>query len=396
MGWPAGDYSAYTSPSASGRLFRGLTPRNDELEGAIALGSTRGLIAASNLYATTAAGELADQLGHSSLWWTYEASTPGWYQFYTSASWFSPRPSLVVYEIDASGSLREISRSRDGKVVFRAEPGKQYAIRASTVDSTNGGGFVLNWTPVDAPAWLRYFGSFADTKDTQGNAVLLIDAGSLAFVEDGSELYTVSPVGLTVFERDSATGELTNGESIDDDLAGSLLVHDPERDRLIANRCETWRVYVGSDATDDIEGSDLTVEGDPASCGRRLFLDPDGTFLYRVVPEMGIEVFSIGDDDLSYEATTQITGIKDAAISRNGDYVYAVYLDAPSSVRTFRRDQENGSLTREGSTWRWNFRDMDTLALADNKHLFVIRGSSGFTAMYDVHNGAPSGKTCQR
>ena len=388
VGWPAGDYGAYTSSSASGRLFRGLTPRNDELEGAITLGSTRGLTFASNAYATTAAGELADQLGHSSLWWTYETPTPGWYQFYTTAT----RPSLVVYEIDATGSLREISRSRDGKLVFRAEPGKKYAIRASTVDSTYGGDFGLYWTPVDAPAWLRYFGSFADTQDTQGNEVLLIDAGSLAFVEDGSELYTVSPVGLTVFERDSATGELTNGESIDDDLAGSLLVHDPERDRLIANRCETWRVYVGSDATDDIEGSDLTVEGDPASCGRRLFLDPDGTYLYRVVPEMGIEVFSIGDDDLSYEATTQITGIKDAAISRNGDYVYAVYLEATSRVRTYRRDQDNGSLTREGFTRSWReIRDMDTLALADNKHLFVIRRSSGYTFMFDVHNGAPSG-----
>ena len=390
VGWPAGDYNAYTSPSASGRLVRGLTPLNDELEGAIALGSTRGLSSASNAYATTAAGELKDQLGHSTLWWTYEAPTAGWYEFYTMAI-TGTEQALIVYEIDANGSLREIDRSRGGKVVFRAEPGKQYAIRASSVDGSYGRSMKLYWKPVGAQAWLRYLGSFADTEDTQGNAVQLIDAGSLAFVEDGSDLFTVSPAGLTVFERDSATGNLTNGESIDDDLAGSFLVHDPKRDRLIANRCETWRVFVELDGTDPIEGSDLTVVGDPASCGRRLLLDPEGTFLYRIVPEMGIEGFSIGDDGLSYEETTQIAGIKDAAIAQNGDYVYAVYLDGNSSVRTFRRNQENGSLRQEGENWGfWGIQDMDTLALADNKHLFLIRKSNGFTGMYDVQNGAPS------
>ena len=387
VGWPTGDYGAYASSSASGRLFRGATPPNDEFEGAIALESTRGLTAASNAYATTAAGELVEQLGHSTLWWTYEAPTAGWYEFYTT----NTNPALAVFEIDATGSLREISRSRNGKVVFRAEVGKRYAIRASTMDSTYGGALGLYWRPADAPAWLRYLGSFADAQDPQGSAVQLIDAGSLAFAGDGSALYATSAFGLTIFERDADSGGLANGESVDDDLAESLLVHDPERDRLIANRCGTWRAYVGLDGADAIEGSDLTVEGDPASCGRRLFLDPEGAFLYRVAPELGIEVFAIEDDGLRHEETTQIAGIKDAAITRNGDYVYAVYLDATSRVRTFRRNQETGLLTPEGLTWRWtDIRDLDTLAIADNEHLFVIRRSTGFTAMYDVRNGAPS------
>ena len=387
VGWPAGDYRAFTSPFASGRLFRGATPSNDEFKGAISLESTRGLTAASNAYATTAAGELVEQLGHSTLWWTYETPTAGWYKFQTT----STQPALAVFEIDATGSLREISRSRNGKVVFRAEAGKRYAIRASTMDSTYGGGFALYWRPVDAPAWLRYLGSFADVQDSEGSAAQLIDAGSLAFAGDGSALYATSAFGLTVFERDADSGGLANGEFVDDDLSGSLLVHDPERDRLIANRCGTWRVYVGLDGADAIEGSDLTVEGDPASCGRRLFLDPEGAFLYRVAPELGIEVFAIEDDGLRHDETTQIAGIKDAAIARNGDYVYAVFLDGTSRVRTFQRNQETGSLTPEGPTWRWtDLRDMDTLAIADNEHLFVIRRSSGFTAMYDVRNGAPS------
>ena len=387
VGWPAGDYGAFTSPSAYGRLFRGATPPNDEFEGAISLGSTRGLTSASNTYATTAAGELVEQLGHSTLWWTYETPTAGWYEFYTT----NTSPALAVFEIDATGSLREISRSRDGKVVFRAAVGKQYAIRASTMNSTYGGILGLYWRPVDAPAWLQYLGSFADVQDSEGSAVQLIDAGSLAFAGDGSALYATSAFGLTIFERDADSGGLANGESVNDDLSGSLLVHDPARDRLIANRCGTWRAYVGLDAADDIEGSDLTVEGDTASCGRRLFLDPEGAFLYRVAPELGIEVFAIEDDGLRHEETTQIAGIKDAAMARNGNYVYAVDLDATSRVRTYQRDQETGLLTPEGATWRWtNLRDMDTLAIADNEHLFVIRRSTGLTAMYDVRNGAPT------
>ena len=387
VGWPAGDYGAFTSPSASGRLFRGATPPNDEFEGAISLASTRGLTAASNAYATTAAGELVEQLGHSTLWWTYETPTSGWYEFRTT----NRQPALAVYEIDATGALREISRSRKGKVVFRAEVGKRYAIRASTIYTGFGGDLGLHWRPVDAPAWLRYLASFSDAQDAQGGAVQLIDAGSLAFAPDGSTLYSTSAFGLTIFERDADTGGLGSGESIDDDLSGSLLVHDPERDRLIANRCGTWRAYVGLDSADGIEGSDLTVEGDPASCGRRLLLDPEGAYLYRVAPEQGIEVFAIEDDGLRHEETTQIAGIKDAGIARNGNYVYAVYLDATSRVRTFQRDQETGLLTPEGVTWHWrDFRDMDTLAIADNEHLFVIRRSTGLTAMYDVRYGAPS------
>ena len=387
VGWPRGDYGAYTWTIAEGFLDVGPTPANDELDGAIGLGSTRGLTWASNEFATTAPGELAEQLGHSTLWWTYETPTAGWYEFYTT----NTNPALAVFEIDATGSLREISRSRNGKVVFRAEVGKRYAIRASTMDSTYGGALGLYWRPADAPAWLRYLGSFADAQDPQGSAVQLIDAGSLAFAGDGSALYATSAFGLTIFERDADSGGLANGESVDDDLGESLLVHDPERDRLIANRCETWRAYVGLDGADAIEGSDLTVEGDPASCGRRLFLDPEGAFLYRVAPELGIEVFAIEDDGLRHEETTQIAGIKDAAITRNGDYVYAVYLDATSRVRTFQRNQETGLLTPEGLTWRWtNIRDLDTLAIADNEHLFVIQRSSGSTAMYDVRNGAPS------
>ena len=383
VGWPVGDYGAYTTSTASGRLFRGLTPRNDSVDGAIALGSTRGLTTASNAYATTAPGELGEQLGHSTVWWTYEAPTPGWYEFHTTGT----QPALAVFEVDATGSLREISRNRDGRLVFLAEAGRRYAIRASTLDG-NSGSLGLNWRPVDAPAWLRYVGSFADA----GGAAPLTGAGALAFDADGGALYAASASGVTVFRRDAGTGALTGAGSVDDDLADVALVNDPHRKRLVANRCGTWRVYTGLDgAADEIEAGDLAAEGDPANCGRRVFLDPGGAFLYRVAPDVGIDVFAVGDDGLTHEETTRVAGIKDAAIAPNGSHVYAVRLDSASrgQVRTFRRSEESGLLTSR------HFRDLDdsdsnySLAIGDDGRLFVTRTSSGWTFMYGLAAGTP-------
>ena len=166
-------------------------------------------------------------------------------------------------------------------------------------------------------------------------------------------------------------------------------MHDPERDRLIANRCGTWRLYTGLDGTAGaIEASNLAVEGDPKNCGRRLFLDPDGAFLYRVAPELGIDVFAIEDGAVRHEETTQLAGIKDAVIAPSGSYVYAVHLDPTSHVRTFRRDQENGLLIRQSRySYFRDADDMDTLAIADDERLFVTRRSTGATNMYDLAEG---------
>ena len=389
IGWPAGDYGAYASAVAVGYLFLEATPVNDELAGALGLGSTRGGTVASNLFATTASGELADQSGHSTLWWTYEAPTSGWYEF--SGTEFdhgsTSAPVLAVFEVGADG-LRPVARSRDGTVVFHADAGKRYVIRTGTVAASVGRDLSLRWRPTDAPAWLKYAGSFTDAVDGEGDPVRLIDPGSLAVDADGRMLYAVSPLGLTVFERDAETGALTGRESVDDDLSGSLLVLDPVRERLIADRCGTWRVYTGLADAKAIEANDLVVEGDPANCGRRLFFDPEGAFLYRVAPEVGIDVFAIDGDGFRHEETTQVDGMKDAVIAPNGEYVYAAQLDSTSHLRTFRRDAESGSLSRQ-SRYQY-FRDavdMDTLSITDDERLFVTRRSSGNTFMFGLDQG---------
>ena len=384
VGWPAGDVGAYVSSGASGRLRAGPTPRNDEFAGAIALGSTRGLTTAGNLNATTAPGELADQLGHSTLWWTYEAPTPGWYEFYTTGD----EPALAVLEVGATGAMREIARDRDGRLVFRAETGRRYAIRASTPDSNSGGPMGLHWRPVAAPAWLRYLGSFAESEDAGGTAIELIDAADLAFDASGGALYAVSADGLTAFERDPDSGTLAVGKTIDDDIAGSLLIHDAQRDRVLADRCGVWRVYTGLGDADGIEGTDLAAEGDPANCGRRLFLAPEGGFLYRVVRDRGIDVFEVADGALTYRETAAVGGLRDAVIAPAGDYVYAAQLEfSRSRLRTLRREAESGSLTIQTRDYRSHFTDLDTLAIADGERLFATRLSTGFTGVFEASRG---------
>ena len=383
LGWPVGDAGAYTERCGSAGVSLGRTPANDERAAAIALSSTRGSTAVDDGYfGTTGPGELADGLGHSSLWWEWEAPTAGWYTFQAGNA---PR-YLAVYE---GGSTTPVSRSANGQVTFRAVAGRSYTIRVG-LPATDYAPFSLEWRPADAPAWLGFAGSFADAPDAQGRNVRLMDAASLAFGgDDGDTLYAVSALGLAAFERDSATGALNGIRSIEDDLRGSVLVADPTRRRLIANRCGTWRVYTGLDDATTMAGDELPVEGDPANCARRLFLEPGGGFLYLVAPETGIEVFAVEDDGgLRHEATTPLAGIKDAVIARNGEFVYAANLDVTTHVRTFRRDPDSGLLTlQDRYIYFRSAQDVDNLAISGDDLLFVTKTSSGLTTMYELVDG---------
>ena len=387
LGWPVGDAGAFTERCASAEVsLPGRTPVNDERSAAIALGSTRGSTAVGDgFYGTTGPGELADGLGRSSLWWDWEAPTSGWFTFHTG----SAARYMAVYE---GGSATPVSRSAgaDGRVTFRAVAGRSYTVRVGSPATDDGARFSLEWRRADAPAWLGFAGSFADAPDAQGRSVRLMDAASLAFGgDDDATLYAVSALGLTAFGRDSATGSLNGIRSIEDDLRGSVLVADPTRRRLIANRCGTWRVYTGLDDATTITGDELPVEGDPANCARRLFLASGGAFLYLVAPETGIEVFAVEDDGgLRHEATTELEGIKDAVISRNGEFVYAAVLDGTTHLRTFGRDGDSGLLTQQDRYWQFSAADdMDNLAIEGDHFLFATKSSSGLTVMYELADG---------
>ena len=388
LGWPVGDVGAFTERCASAEVsLLGRTPVNDERSAAIALGSTRGSTAVDDgHFGTTGPGELADGLGHSSLWWEWEAPTSGWYTFQTG----SVARHMAVYE---GGSTTPVSRSAgaDGRVTFRAVAGRSYTIRIGSPATDDGAPFSLEWRPSDPPAWLGFAGSFADALDADGDAFRLVGAGDLAFEHD-DRLYTVSGSGLTVFRRDADTGALTGAGSIDDDVAETLLVHDPARNRMIANRCGTWRVYGGVDGeVDGIDAGELAVDDDPATCGRRLFLDPAGSFLYRVVPDLGIEVFAAGDDGGLRHVETTSAAIRDAAIRADGDYVYGLAGSFSSRILTFRRDGETGALEAVGDRGFFGLGGtLDTFAISDDGHLFGLGESTGFVVLFDVRDGTPA------
>ena len=73
-GFRTGDVTAYSQSSASGMVIWGPTPGNDKLAGAESLPGNSGSISGSNQFATLERGERGSVLGHSSLWWTYEAA----------------------------------------------------------------------------------------------------------------------------------------------------------------------------------------------------------------------------------------------------------------------------------------------------------------------------------
>ena len=113
-GFPAGDITAYTQRTASARVIWGPTPVNDSLSSAVPLVGSAGSITGSNRFATIERGERPSALGHSSLWWTYEAPAAGWYRFWID-EFYAPWV-LAVYQ-DAGridGRLRDVDDAATG------------------------------------------------------------------------------------------------------------------------------------------------------------------------------------------------------------------------------------------------------------------------------------------
>ena len=105
-GFPTGDITAYTQRRASASVIWGPTPSNDNLAGAAALAGGAGAITGSEPFATIEPGERSSLLGHSSLWWTYEAPASGWYRFWLDDFFFFAPWVLASTRKPAPGSDR--------------------------------------------------------------------------------------------------------------------------------------------------------------------------------------------------------------------------------------------------------------------------------------------------
>lgn len=392
-GFASGDLASHILPRARADLIWGPTPDNDDVANASALEGAEGSVTGSNEFATTQRGQRTNVLGHSTLWWTYEAPESGWYRFSLDnpgSSWV-----LAVHRDSADGlggldivrsNTWQQSLSESPEVVFHAEAGSRYTISLGRRGDEAGGTFGLRWAPTDAPAWLGLVGRLADgDADSDGETVEMRGLADLAFNDDGDVLYLGSSLGLQVFERDSDTGGLALAQSFEDYFRRSVLLWDPHQARLLVDDCGTWRSFT-SDGDDSslTDGGELRVADDPGRCGDGLFMDSSGSFLYRVGDEH-IDLFSAEDSgDLRFVQTHEAAGLRDAVMASGDGHVYAVTRNA---LHVYTRDAETGALTRtDGET---ALSRAETLAIsADDAHLFVFDGNGERTNLFDLEDPA--------
>lgn len=374
VGLPNGDFRAFDRTYPAERLTWGPTPVNDERANPASLSGAAGSAGGSNAFATVESGERIRGVGHSSVWWTWEAPAAGWRRFYLDAA-DSPF-ALAVYEFAADGSLKLISVSRNPappggsarlsggpgqspdpaapatEVFFHADAGKRYQIRLGSLSEGPGGEFTLRWEETDAPVWLKYLGQLSggdtDAAGAYINPDLLARLSGLAFDGDGT-LYAAASGGLSAFERDSATGALSLAQTRRKDWSGisPSLLYDSRRDRLHAYGCSEWETF-------SIAGARLTDEGTDAVgaslCGNaRAFMDSGASSVYAVNRTVGLVVFGFdAGGGLRQEQTIDIPGVTDALISNDDSHVYAV-TDRSASVVVFERESGTGRLSEVGS-----------------------------------------------
>ena len=403
VGLPIDDYSTFRTGELFTSLVWGRTPPNDGSANAARLSGAAGSTPGSNAFATVEPGERIHGLGHSSLWWTWEAPAAGWRRFYLENPGLPF--ALAVYEVAADGSLKLIgvSRSTGGaggggpasalpgqgppaappiEVVFRAEPGKQYRIRLGAMSAGPGGDFTLQWEETDAPVWLEYLGQLSGGDTDPAGAYIEPDllAGLSGLAFGGGKLYAAASGGLRAFERDSDTGALTLAQSLAKDWSGSSpsLLHDPRRNRLHAHECFQWDTFSTAGARVSDRGEDAHGAG---LCGNgAAFMDSGQSSVYLVEEGNGLAVLGFDSRGrLRHDESISVRGMTDALISTGDSHVYAV-TDQNGSVVVFERDSDDGELSEIGSRPPpGGFPDAIHRGLAispDGAYLFVVKDSA--------------------
>ena len=402
-GFPAGDITAYTQRTASARVIWGPTPVNDSLSSAVPLVGSAGSITGSNRFATIERGERPSALGHSSLWWTYEAPAAGWYRFWID-EFYAPWV-LAVYQDagDGFGSLELVSSSHQPEgiesgaieVIFRAEAGVRYRIRLGTRGAPEGGDFTMHWGEGEAPVWLKYTGRLADgDRDAKGNSVEISTPLSLALNGRGTALYAASRLGMQVFERDVETGGLTLVQSLEDhDLEDNSLIWDARRTKLYAHRCGTWRKFAPVDGTHrelrDEGTLQVTGSQEAVGCNSRsdVFMDSGGSFLHTVDPFSGkLQVLAFDTpESLRHVQTLTVPDLKHALISNLDSRMYAA---TQWSLLVFERDAETGRLTQVSRAGNdAGLSNLESIAISsDDRYLFAFDDNGKRTNVFQLED----------
>ena len=328
VGVTTGHASAFTESVFNGTVVFGRTPSNDAWSGATVLTAASGTVTGSNRYATTEPYERVWDVGHSSVWWSFEAPADGWYRFWVDQT--SPPFTLSAYDhgTGSAGQLEMIVASRQGvgrvEIAVEVEAGERYAIRLGTFGNAEGADFTLHWEEIEAPNLLRYVGRFALTAGSGGHELARL--GRMAFDATGRALYVASPSGLSVLGRDAATGELTAGEFFSGDLTNASVFWDRDNTRLLVFHDCKAKAYEAVDGTYRRlrDAGELSVTGTSPCINGRVFTDPARDYVYGVSGDgmsdpRGIHVYAVeSGDSLRHLQTFELSSVRDAVIANAG------------------------------------------------------------------------------
>ena len=353
-GVSSGHASAFTNSYLSGTVEFGPTPSNDAWAQATVLTDASGTVSGTNRYATTEPYERIWDVGHSSVWWTFEAPADGWTRFWIDEGHLPFTLSAYVYGTGSAGQLEMITSSRRLAVAGRVEiavqveAGERYAIRLGTFGNARGSNFTLHWEETEAPNLLRYVDRFM--LKSEGGSHDIVRLGSMAFDSTGQALYVAAPAGLSVLGRDSTSGALTASQFLPGELTGASLYWDRDNARLLAFKdCEA-KTYEAVDGTyRTLRDADaLSVSGASPCIDGRVFMDPTRTFLYGVRTQLDIKAYAFESvDSLRHVQTYELPSVRDAVISRDGTHVYAIedYV-----LHSLERDENDGEIAEAGQT----------------------------------------------
>ncbi len=408
VGLRNGDIAAYQQDEVRGMLAWGATPPNDDAAGAMAIAGRSGSISASTALATGGVGERRDLLGHSTLWWTYEAEASGWIRFAVDGD---ERLLLAVHRASADGlgALELVATSRwqrsEGnavEVLFEAEEGVRYTISLGVAGGEqspgsgdpDGGDFTLRWEPAEAPVWLFYAGRLQDGGlDTSGNPTEIRNPGALVVHPEGMNLYLASSIGLQVFARNADTGELHLTQVLDGNpnLEQAALAWDSHRDRLLVDDCGVWHSFAAVDDGAQLEdGVELAVAGDSGTCAIQIAIAPGGSDIYRFGGRQLQRYIADDGSNLRYvEALDFDYDFVGAALSEDGGHLY---LRTWRQLRVYERNSNTGALTSRFNDyvgiWQGSEGQRTTpldLGIED-AHLFSIDYLSDVTTVYSLED----------
>ena len=356
----------YSESSTHTELRWGKTPTNNWISGAISLSGSEGNVLGLNQFATTGSS-FRTHLGYSSLWYSYEAEESGWFKFWIEgASSTSILSAFHPSESNLNPERIMVSRTTripgEGvEVTVYIERGSTVLLRVGSTRAHSSSEFKLHWSATDPPNWLIYRGRVAEgRRDAAGQVISSLSGlADMALNSDGTFLFASTDAGVSVFQREPTTGNLSLTQEINEPDPQSFLFWDPYRERLYVHNQDTWwSISFSSDDSSEFV-LDRTEYGigpitDNKDLGSPvLFMGNNGDYLYRSMRNEQ-SIYSFNSD-----STFKFIGnnsVESAAVypSINGNYWWRWHV---RDVQLLERKVGSGSFQQiskefDASGWR--------------------------------------------